>query len=381
MRSLLRTHWPIAHRPRRRRRRARRRRDRVLAGRLLRRLVVVSEPRLRGRVRAGPARAATRRLIAPAVDVRARPRDDHDAQHLAGLVTGVLVYALMLRLRLPRWLATVGAAVVVLDAYAIALEQQVLAEAFFTLALVAVVLLRRRPRPRAGVSRPPAGCCSRWPPRCAPPRCSPIPVWLTLCAVVASRAAAGRARRARARCSRCSPTRAWHTADTGRFGLTQADGWFLYGQRGGDRRLRRRRHPARGATAVRPQRARPPRGRGVPHLERRRPGPARVRRHQPRPATAGALQPHPARLRVRDHPRPPRPLRRPGVGRLHSLLRRRGACRAATPTSPCSYRSSAGWSETTRSRAIAGSRASCRTCSRPPSACAPTTARCTRRGR
>jgi hypothetical protein len=44
------------------------------------------------------------------------------AQHLAGLVTGVLVYALMLRLRLSRWLATVGAAVVVLDAYAIALE-------------------------------------------------------------------------------------------------------------------------------------------------------------------------------------------------------------------------------------------------------------------
>ena len=59
------------------------------------------------------------------------------AQHLAGLVTGVLVYALILRLRLPRWLATAGAALVVLDAYAIALEQQVLAEAFFTLALVA----------------------------------------------------------------------------------------------------------------------------------------------------------------------------------------------------------------------------------------------------
>ena len=52
-------------------------------------------------------------------------------------MTGVLVYALILRLRLPRWLATAGAAVVVLDAYAIALEQQILAEAFFTLALVA----------------------------------------------------------------------------------------------------------------------------------------------------------------------------------------------------------------------------------------------------
>ena len=93
------------------------------------------------------------------------------AQHLAGLVTGVLVYALMLRLRLPRWLATVGAAVVVLDAYAIALEQQILAEAFFTLALVASFFFVVG-RDRAPVALARAACCSRWPPRCAPPRCS-----------------------------------------------------------------------------------------------------------------------------------------------------------------------------------------------------------------
>lgn len=38
------------------------------------------------------------------------------AQHVAGLATGVLVYALALRLGLPRWLSTAAAAVVLLDA-------------------------------------------------------------------------------------------------------------------------------------------------------------------------------------------------------------------------------------------------------------------------
>ena len=93
------------------------------------------------------------------------------AQHFAGMVTGVLVYALMLRLRLPRWLATVGAAVVVLDAYAIALEQQVLAEAFFTLALVAAFFLVVG-RERTPVSLAARAPCSRAARRCARPRCS-----------------------------------------------------------------------------------------------------------------------------------------------------------------------------------------------------------------
>ena len=61
--------------------------------------------------------------------------------------------------------------------------------------------------------------------------------------------------------------------------------------------------------AVRPQRPRPARGCGVPHLERRRPGPPRVRRHEPRSRRAGALERCAARVRVGDHPRPPGPLR------------------------------------------------------------------------
>src|SRR5215212_4933857 len=50
--------------------------------------------------------------------------------HLAGLLLGALVYVLVLRLGGGRLLATVVAAVVLLDAYAIALEQHVMAESF-----------------------------------------------------------------------------------------------------------------------------------------------------------------------------------------------------------------------------------------------------------
>src|SRR4051812_403320 len=57
------------------------------------------------------------------------------AQHLAGLATATLVYATCRHLNVRRWLATVGGALVALDAWAIALEQYVLAEAFFGLAL------------------------------------------------------------------------------------------------------------------------------------------------------------------------------------------------------------------------------------------------------
>src|SRR3954467_11650449 len=61
------------------------------------------------------------------------------AQHLAGLATATLVYATCNALGLRRGLATVAAAFVALDAWAIALEQYVLTEAFFALALMLAV--------------------------------------------------------------------------------------------------------------------------------------------------------------------------------------------------------------------------------------------------
>jgi hypothetical protein len=57
-------------------------------------------------------------------------------QHLAGLAGGVLVYALLRWRGIASLLAAAAAGVVLLDSYAMALEQHVLSEAFFTLMLV-----------------------------------------------------------------------------------------------------------------------------------------------------------------------------------------------------------------------------------------------------
>ena len=70
-------------------------------------------------------------------------------QHVAGLAIAALVYAMLLRLGTRRWVATLAAAVVVLDGYGITLEQYVMPETFFTLALVGAFFLtlavRQRP--------------------------------------------------------------------------------------------------------------------------------------------------------------------------------------------------------------------------------------------
>jgi hypothetical protein len=152
------------------------------------------------------------------------------AQHLAGLATTVLVYALMLRLQLPRWLAAVGAALVGLDAYAIALEQQILAEAFFTLALVAsfycVVGRARGPASLAA-----GGALLALATTMRTAALFAIPVWIAY--VLWSHRALRLAVPAVA--GLAIPLLVYaslHAADTGRFGLTQADGWFLYGRVG-----------------------------------------------------------------------------------------------------------------------------------------------------
>src|SRR4051794_7271736 len=62
-------------------------------------------------------------------------------QHLAGLATGVLVYALLIRRGVPKLAGAVAAAVVLLDANVIGLEQHVMPEALFTLALLGAVAL------------------------------------------------------------------------------------------------------------------------------------------------------------------------------------------------------------------------------------------------
>lgn len=150
-------------------------------------------------------------------------------QHLAGAAVGVLVYLLLLHLGQGRLVAVAAAAVVLLDSYAIALEQFIMAEALFTLLVVGALVLTimRRDSPRwlllAGVLL--ASACTV---RTA--GLFVIPVWLTYLIWTA------RDRR-RLLCALtglvlplslyCS----WHALRTdGSFNLDEADGWFLYGR-------------------------------------------------------------------------------------------------------------------------------------------------------
>jgi hypothetical protein len=73
-------------------------------------------------------------------------------QHLMGIASGVLVYALALRLGARRWLAALAALPVLLDGYQLDLEQMILPETLTTLLLVAGVSVALW-RERVGVSR------------------------------------------------------------------------------------------------------------------------------------------------------------------------------------------------------------------------------------
>ncbi len=69
-------------------------------------------------------------------------------QHAMGLLMAVLIYVLLLRLGVRRWLAALAAAPVLLDAYQLNIEHFVLSDTlfqFFLLAVVALLLWRRRP--------------------------------------------------------------------------------------------------------------------------------------------------------------------------------------------------------------------------------------------
>ncbi|MEZ7127823.1 hypothetical protein ACBR40_21075 [Nonomuraea sp. AD125B] len=64
------------------------------------------------------------------------------AQHLMGLATACLIYALLrIKFRLPKWGATLAAAPVLFDAYQIQLEQLVMSDTQFTLLVVGVITL------------------------------------------------------------------------------------------------------------------------------------------------------------------------------------------------------------------------------------------------
>ena len=69
-------------------------------------------------------------------------------QHLAGLAMAVTLYAVLLRRGVPRWLAALAAAPVLLDGYEIQIEQTIMPNVWFEACIVAgLALLLWRPRP------------------------------------------------------------------------------------------------------------------------------------------------------------------------------------------------------------------------------------------
>jgi hypothetical protein len=61
------------------------------------------------------------------------------AQHLAGLAVGIAIYALARRLTVYKWLAALAAAPILLDAYQVQIEQNIMAETTFDVLLVAIL--------------------------------------------------------------------------------------------------------------------------------------------------------------------------------------------------------------------------------------------------
>jgi Dolichyl-phosphate-mannose-protein mannosyltransferase len=75
-------------------------------------------------------------------------------QHLLGLGMAVVIYALLLRLGVSRWLAALAIAPVLLDAYQLQIEQMIMPDTFFEALIVAGLAILLWPRQEAGVSWP-----------------------------------------------------------------------------------------------------------------------------------------------------------------------------------------------------------------------------------
>jgi 4-amino-4-deoxy-L-arabinose transferase-like glycosyltransferase len=75
-------------------------------------------------------------------------------QNLSGLVLGILVYAVLVRMRVGRVLALLAAALIILDGYRITLEQYVMPDTLFTLSLVLAALLLAWPGQQPDLGEP-----------------------------------------------------------------------------------------------------------------------------------------------------------------------------------------------------------------------------------
>jgi 4-amino-4-deoxy-L-arabinose transferase-like glycosyltransferase len=154
------------------------------------------------------------------------------AQHLAGLATATLVYIVCRATGVRRSMATLAGAFVALDAWTIALEQYILAEAFFALALMLAVwasLVARRGSLEVALGF--AGLCLAAATLMRPVALFAVPawvIWMLWTRPGARPVLAGLA-------CLVVPLLVYsiaHSSVTGTFGLTQANGWFLYGRVG-----------------------------------------------------------------------------------------------------------------------------------------------------
>lgn len=151
-------------------------------------------------------------------------------QHLMGLAMAVLVYVLLLRFRLPRWGAALATVPVLYDAYQIELEHLLMSEALFTfliLTVVTIVLWRAGPRPVLVMAV--AGLLLGWAVLARSAGVGAIPVLL---GCLALRRAGWRA--VAAATVGCALPLAgyalWFHSRAGTYGLTNADGLYLWGR-------------------------------------------------------------------------------------------------------------------------------------------------------
>ncbi|HEX2046836.1 MAG TPA: hypothetical protein VHF27_03670 [Acidimicrobiales bacterium] len=150
------------------------------------------------------------------------------AQHAAGVAIGVLVYLIAVRAGVRRWIAVAAAAVPLFDAYTVALEQAILAETSFTLAVVAAAYLALD---RGASGRKLAGSGLLLGLACTIRTVGLLVVplwlaWLLLGKVGPRRVLAGLAGAALPVVAYCT----MHAVEGAGFGLVEADGWYLYGK-------------------------------------------------------------------------------------------------------------------------------------------------------
>lgn len=150
-------------------------------------------------------------------------------QHLAGIATGAFAYLVIWRLSSRRWLATLGAAIVILDGYAIAIEQYAMTEALFDLLIIASASLAVVGRHRGSLAISgvllAAACMVR------PVGLFAVPGWLAFVWWTHGRSLAT------ALCTAAViiPLLGYATANdlaTGHFAMTEDTAWLLYGRVG-----------------------------------------------------------------------------------------------------------------------------------------------------